>query len=203
VLTKTVNNNYNWQPPSVTSIMVNIVYSNTLNSETLWNDTDTANSILLNSNIMVASNAGNLPAGWMLGFETPVGSGYTHMYLSTSGALNYNGRQMTPLNVRFLYAKSTSGGGATVVPQALTWTSVTADGGSMAIASAIQGRFGNIKCVPLTTGLDNQSLYRFIKGGAFYNNAVTNTLIPNFQIPANANALLVKIYFEFNLNSTY
>jgi hypothetical protein len=42
-----------------TPIMVNIVYSNTQATPTLWNDTGTANSILLDSNIMVASNAAN------------------------------------------------------------------------------------------------------------------------------------------------
>jgi len=150
---------------------------------------------------MVASN-GHLPTGWMLGFATPQGSGFTQMYLSTTGALNYNARQMTPINVRFYYAKSTTGGGATVTPQALTWTSVVADGNSMSSSSGSSGLFGNITCVPLTTGLDNQSLYKFTKGGTSYSPAALAALTPNFQIPANTNALLVKIFFEFNLSST-
>jgi hypothetical protein len=137
----------------------------------------------------------------MLGFATAVGSGYTQMYLSTTGALNYNARQMTPVNVRFLYAKTTSGG-ATVPPQALSWTSVAADGDSMSATSASAGQFGNISCVPLTTGLDNQSMYHFIKGGTTYSAATSASTTPNFQIPPNANAILVKIYFEFNLAST-
>jgi hypothetical protein len=207
VLTKSQTGLATWAAPAAggggTSVnfMVNIVYSNTQAVATLW-DSATGGHMVLDATTMNLSNATNLPTGWSLGYTGVSGTGFTSFFLSTTGALNYTARQMTPVNVRILFAKTTSGGASTA-PQATAWTSMAADGDSMAISIADKGRFGDITAVPLKAGLNRQTLYSFTKGGTTYSSAVLTPSTDNWKIPGNANALLCKMYLEFDLSTAY
>jgi len=202
VLTKTGPSAYGWAAAAgggssgPLSFMVNIVYSNSDPAPQAWNDPGTL--IVLNSNAMTASNAANLPTGWILGFNTSSGTGYTKFFLSTTGALNYNARQMTPINIQILYAKTITGGNSTI-PQALTWqcqdTASVYSGANY--PNATNGKLAFITAVPAGT-FDLLSLYNGTTGNSSPIVATTT-----YSIPGTSNATLIKMRFEFDLSPLY
>jgi hypothetical protein len=205
VLTKSGAGAFGWAAASgggggtsrTTAIMINLVFSNTNPSPKSWTD----GAIVLNSNLMVSCNAANLPAGWQLVMSnsTPVG-----ISISTSGALNYNANQMIPVNARLIYARTVAGGNTTV-PNPVSWVSVGIMDATYSGPSARNGIYGTIVCTNVLEGLDANSLFSVLSGftantpsiGAGQPTNVQNTL-PNFWIPGNSNAILAKLYFEFN-----
>ena len=164
----------------------------------------TGDGIQNNSNLMVSCNAANLPTGWQLvmGSAAP-----TSISISTSGALNYNALQMSPTNMKLLYAKTVVGGDTTV-PVAVSWVSFSLDSASVGLfTSAKKGIYGPITCAPLSE-LDKITPYNLYTSNTSQtltigHAAATPPLTPNMYIPGNSAAILAKLYFEFNLNPTF
>jgi hypothetical protein len=190
VLTKTATS-ATWQAASggggstngVTSITLNIVYSNTSTTDNFaWTDS----SALIKMNTALTTAANTLPSGWSIGYIGENLGAASKLYLSNS---SLNATKLHPIAIRAHYAPTTVT--TSTANQWVTFNLTTGLGGN---TNSTNGKTFDLTVSPWTQ-LDNQTLEYFAKGETFNSNS-TSAYIMNFGTTAR----MLRINFLFDTN---